>query len=355
MKSIILCYYNKNTEEFMKEIYLPLTYSINAAEIFLNIFNLRLKIDDIEQILPNYTIEVWDSNKKKGTLTFQNYQFQIQANTPFGTLVANSNLPRRMRIPDDEVNESLDTWDHIVKFSIKSQNESCEMNGEVRLVCNDDTEYGSSCSCHSTFALTKKSNETQQDEKIEMCFLRNGSTFSCYYQTPNHREKILVSPLTFSTLFMEHDKWDYNSREYASVFEDGTNHSKLITLQIKDEGGNNTFWNRQSFDRDPSQKKKENTIQKGQLMQAIDPNYLNAIERFRKYLQVDNVSLLDNLISVSLDSYSDNEIQALMGTTRRKIAYHESAPTLNNFYYSVKDSKVAGQEHPKILTLKNNL
>ena len=191
----------------MKEIYLPLTYSINAAEIFLNIFNLRLKIDDIEQILPNYTIEVWDSNKKKGTLTFQNYQFQIQANTPFGTLVANSNLPRRMRIPDDEVNESLDTWDHIVKFSIKSQNESCEMNGEVRLVCNDDTEYGSSCSCHSTFALTKKSNETQQDEKIEMCFLRNGSTFSCYYQTPNHREKILVSPLTFSTLFMEHDKW----------------------------------------------------------------------------------------------------------------------------------------------------
>ena len=56
MKSIILCYYNKNTEEFMKEIYLPLTYSINAAEIFLNIFNLRLKIDDIEQILPNYTI-----------------------------------------------------------------------------------------------------------------------------------------------------------------------------------------------------------------------------------------------------------------------------------------------------------
>lgn len=90
-------------------------------------------------------------------------------------------------------------------------------------------------------------------------------------------------------------------------------------------------------------------------MQAIDPNYLNAIERFRKYFQVDNVSLLDNLISVSLDSYSDNEIQALMGTTRRKIAYHESAPTLNNFYYSVKDSKAAGQEHPKILTLKNNL
>lgn len=263
MKSIILCYYNKNTEEFMKEIYLPLTYSINAAEIFLNIFNLRLKIDDIEQILPNYTIEVWDSNKKKGTLTFQNYQFQIQANTPFGTLVENSNLPRRMRIPDDEVNESLDTWDHIVKFSIKSQNESCEMNGEVRLVCNDDTEYGSSCSCHSTFALTKKSNETQQDEKIEMCFLRNGSTFSCYYQTPNHREKILVSPLTFSTLFMEHDKWDYNSREYASVFEDGTNHSKLITLQIKDEGGNNTFWNRQSFDRDPSQKKKKIRFKKG--------------------------------------------------------------------------------------------
>ena len=93
----------------MKEIYLPLTYSINAAEIFLNIFNLRLKIDDIEQILPNYTIEVWDSNKKKGTLTFQNYQFQIQANTPFGTLVANSNLPRRMRIPDNEVNKSLHT------------------------------------------------------------------------------------------------------------------------------------------------------------------------------------------------------------------------------------------------------
>ena len=37
--------------------------------------------------------------------------------------------------------------------------------------------------------LLRKSNETQQDEKIEMCFLRNGSTFSCYYQTPNHREK----------------------------------------------------------------------------------------------------------------------------------------------------------------------
>lgn len=79
MKSIILCYYNKNTEEFMKEIYLPLTYSINAAEIFLNIFNLRLKIDDIEQILPNYTIEVWDSNKKRELLLFKiiNFKFKL--------------------------------------------------------------------------------------------------------------------------------------------------------------------------------------------------------------------------------------------------------------------------------------
>lgn len=63
----------------MKEIYLPLTYSINAAEIFLNIFNLRLKIDDIEQILPNYTIEVWDSNKKKVLLLFKiiNFKFKL--------------------------------------------------------------------------------------------------------------------------------------------------------------------------------------------------------------------------------------------------------------------------------------
>lgn len=59
----------------MKQIYLPLTYSVNAAEIFLNIFGLRLKINDIDQFLPNSTMEIWNSNKKKGTLTFQNYQF----------------------------------------------------------------------------------------------------------------------------------------------------------------------------------------------------------------------------------------------------------------------------------------
>lgn len=339
----------------MKEMYLPSEYSVKAAEIFLNIFGLHCNSYDNHLILPNSTIEIWNSNEKKGTLTFQNNQFQIQVNTPFGHLVAHSNLPKKVRISDERTNEFLDTWNHDISFGIQNGNEDSQMSGEIRIACRDDIKYGKTCTCIPALRLARTNPKTNQDEIVWLNFLQKGSAFNIQSIAPSYKERILVSPLTLSTLFMEHDKWENGLRHYASVFQDGKNKNRFVTLQIETENDKDTFWNRQVFSKDSSQENRRYIVQKGLLMQQTDSDYLQAIERFRKCFQKEDVSILDNLITICLGPYSDEEVLALTGNKKRKIPYHESVSHVRDFYFSDSDTKSSQEESPRVFTLHKNL
>lgn len=62
----------------------------------------------------------------------------------------------------------------------------------------------------------------------------------------------------------------------------------------------------------------ESLIQKGLLMQKLDNSLIEKINELRKLLSINNISLLDNLISICYDDYTNEELSALLGVERKK-------------------------------------
>ena len=59
------------------------------------------------------------------------------------------------------------------------------------------------------------------------------------------------------------------------------------------------------------------------------------IQELKETLKIDNVSLLDNLISVCYDNYTDKELYALLGIIRKKMEYQNKATCLIDSYYGI--------------------
>ena len=76
-------------------------------------------------------------------------------------------------------------------------------------------------------------------------------------------------------------------------------------------------------------------IQKGMLMQELDPDMFEKIKKLRKILSIGDISLLDNLISVCYDSYTEEELNALLGMQRQPMIYQDGADNLVNSYFEI--------------------
>lgn len=102
------------------------------------------------------------------------------------------------------------------------------------------------------------------------------------------------------------------------------------------------------------EKSSELLIQKGKLMQQLDPTMFQRIRELRKVLSIGDNSILDNLISVCYDSYTDEEINALLGLERKKMIYQDGADSLKNSYYGIgRNSYFLSPEAQKRLIIKN--
>ena len=66
-----------------------------------------------------------------------------------------------------------------------------------------------------------------------------------------------------------------------------------------------------------------------------------AIKRLKEYLTMGENSLLDNLIAVSLTSYSDEEVKSLFGFERIKMQYQNGAADLVDAYFALSDNSFA--------------
>ena len=73
-------------------------------------------------------------------------------------------------------------------------------------------------------------------------------------------------------------------------------------------------------------------------MQDLDPDMFKKIKKLREILLIGDISLLDNLISVCYDSYTDEELCALLGVNRQKMNYQNGADSLVNSYFEIGSS-----------------
>ena len=70
-------------------------------------------------------------------------------------------------------------------------------------------------------------------------------------------------------------------------------------------------------------------------MQKLDNDMLGKIQLLRQILTIDGVSILDNLISICYDNYTDEELVALLGTKRPAVVYQNGAENLTNSYFGI--------------------
>ena len=90
---------------------------------------------------------------------------------------------------------------------------------------------------------------------------------------------------------------------------------------------------------------KKMNIQRGLLMQQLDSDMLKKVRLLRKIFTIDDISLLDNLISVCYDNYTDDELTALLGTKRPTTVYQNDAKNLTDSYFGIdKKSKFVSLE-----------
>lgn len=344
----------------MDEIYLTLEQNLCAARIFLNMFGFVLEnSNDVNEFSK---IKIFNKRMSEvGYLYFDNGKVVISAEYDNATLKADYGMPKVTSFVDVECKTAdfalFGEWVSTINFEI-SGNDTNEFKGEILIDSSIDTEFGVNCICHPLISCS-----IPDKGEFTMKILRNGLMFGLDIKTNDSRERIEVNPWDDLNGFFLHDikrgiiseeKYLYLYRRYAGVFngaEKGEKKDKLhVFLKEKNQGEVTDYYNEfiQKVGKDDSRK---SLIQKGSLMKQLDASAFQRIEELRKILVVDDVSLLDNFISVCYDSYTDDEIEALLGMKRERMQYQDGAGKLINSYFGIGNKNIflPPEEQKKLL------
>lgn len=328
----------------MGEKYLTLEQNTCAARIFLNTFGLTLEnISDVNEFSK---IKIFDKAMNEvGKLHFDNGKVIMSANYNNSVLDASFDINKMLGFVDPECESApfalFGQWSSKIAFQVQKL-DNITLSGEFLITCSADTEFGVSCLCHPLITC-----EVSGKGKIILKLLRDGSTFNLEIVSGKNYEVIDVRPWDWLNGFLLHDikkgKYDeekhaYPYRRYAGIFngaERGENKDKLHVFLSEEEYHNQLAFRNEFPPKAGDDNSKETLLQKGRLMQDLDPDMFEKIKKLRDVLLIGDVSLLDNLVSVCYDSYTDEELSTLLGVSRQKMNYQNGADSLVNSYYGI--------------------
>lgn len=345
----------------MVEKYLTLEQNTCAARIFLNTFGLTLEnVSDVNEFSK---IKIFDKALNEvGKLHFDNGKVIMSANYNNSVLDANFDIAKMSGFVDIECSHALfGQWSSKIAFQVQKSN-NINLSGEFLIRCSADTEFGVSCLC---FPLINC--EAPGKGNVILKILRDGSTFSLEFVSRENYEVIDVRPGDWLNGFLLHDikkgKYDeekraYRYRRYAGIFngaERGENKDKLHVFLSEEEYHNQLAFRNEFLPKDGDDNSKEALLQKGRLMQDLDPDMFEKIKKLREVLLIGDVSLLDNLVSVCYDSYTDEELNTLLGIGRQRMNYQNGADSLVNSYYGIGISNSSFSLEAQKRLQRNNL
>lgn len=338
----------------MGENHLTLEQNTCAARIFLNTFGLTLgNVKDIDEFSK---IKIFDRTMKEvGELHFDNGKVIITANYNNSILEANFDIAKVLGFVDSECKNApfalFGQWFSKIEFQVKNPN-NINISGEFLLDCSVDTEFGVSCRCHPLINcdVAGKGNKTLK-------ILRNGRTFGLEVSSGSYKETIDIMPWDDINGFIKHviscGKNRQEHRRYG-VFSAGIgNEDKLHLFLSETKYGTQISFRNEFPPKFGDDESELLVIQKGILMQELDPDMFGKIQRLGAVLCFGDISLLDNLVSVCYDSYTDAELSALLGIERQHMIYQDGADNLINSYFGIgKESKFLSIEQQKRLLKK---
>lgn len=325
----------------MKEKFLTLEQNVCAARIFLNTFGFS--IENIDNINESSRIKIYNKKMEEaGELRFDNGKVLMTTNYNAMTLQASYDLAIISGFVDMESNNALfGQWSSKIVFHTENNN-SINLNGEFLISCSIDSQYGISCTCHPLINL-----EIPEKGTTTLRIARDGKTFGIEIHANDHIETIDVQPwdkILHDIKKGEYDKkqHEYPYRLYAGIFNCSKSSEKGNSLHV--------FLSEKEYDKKLSfcdgyvpkegeEDSSEVLIQKGKLMQKLDPSMIERINHLTELLFIDDTSLLGNLISVCYDGFTNEEIKALLGVERKPMNYQDGADSLINSYYGINKTE----------------
>ncbi len=344
----------------MGENYLTLEQNTCTARIFLNTFGLTLgNVKDIDEFSK---IKIFDRTMNEvGELHFDNGKVIISANYNNSILEADFDIAKVSGFVDPECKNApfalFGQWFSKIAFQVKNSN-NIKLSGEFLLDCSVDTEFGVSCLCHPLINcdVIGKGN-------ITLKILRNGRTFGLEISSGSYNETIDIMPWEDMNGFIKHvisngeydpKRYKHEYRKYMGVFSAGKGDEDKLHLFLSETEWDTRISFRNEFPLKAGDDKSEVlVIQKGMLMQDLDPDMFERIKKLREVLSIGDISLLDNLVSVCYDSYTDEELSALLGIERQRMPYQDGADSLINSYFGIgKESQFLSIDQQKRLLKK---
>ena len=335
------------------EKYLTHKQNTCAARIFLNTFGLSLEnLNDIDEFSK---IKIFDrAMNEVGELYFDNGKVMISANYNNSALEANFDMAKMSGFIDPECNALFGQWSSKIAFKVKNPN-NINLSGEFLLDCAADTEFGISCRCHPLINC-----DVAGKVNIILQILRDGKTLGLEVSSENYNETIDIMPWDDLNGFIKHiiSKGEYDSkkhkyeyRKYTGIFSSGGEKENKLHVFLSETEWDNEISIRSEFlPKVGDDKSKALVIQKGMLMQDLDPEMFEKIKNIREALTIGDIPLLNNLVSVCYDSYTDEELSALLGIERQQTVYQDGADSLINSYFGIgKESQFLSTEQQKRL------
>lgn len=319
----------------MEDIYLTLNQNLCSAKIFLNLFNLYL--EEKEEVRHYDKLKIFNSeNQEVGKLEFKDGIINIESLTSLGKLSANYEISKFWGLNDLEFGGGLVEWVHNINFNIDGEQ---KFDGDLQIDIVMDTDFGKYCRTHSIIRYIDKDNNN-----VVLKFMNDGKPFSYEAKRDDFREVLEVDPWSDFESYMYHiirdgkyDKeksnWPYESLKF--VWHNGDNDKNhLRTISQLIENYKYKEWKKELYKKSGTDK--EATIQKGLLMHKIDSDFSKKIEELINLFKKDNVSFFTNLINVTFDKVSEEEIKALFGTDIQKIVYYNGENNLLDAYFNTK-------------------
>ena len=307
-----------------------------AVRIFLN--SLGLIVDEIDRFDEKSTINIFDNNMNKvGSIYLDNGKILISAYYNHFVLNASYTLPAISSFKDYEcVNMEYalyGNWENTIKYKIDCN--EFRLDGNFFIDSSIDTEYVLYCSCHNLI-FCKLLNKI-----ITIKILEDGLIFGVEIKDDNIDEKIQINPFDDLNGFFIHTIQNIDSyKKYSGIFldtNDEENKDKLH-LFLKESKGSKIINYRSTYISKiiNDDNNEQAIIQKGMLMQKLDSSMYEVIKMVRNILKINNIYFLDNLISISYDDYTDNEIEALLGIKRGVKLYQDEEKDLISAYFGIK-------------------
>lgn len=321
--------------------------SIRAAIIFLNTFGLTLEEKYILNDGDN--INIYDNEKNVvGSVILNGSVIKMKAKSNYGILNASYETGSMIGFIDLESKcekpPKYVEWSNNISYKIYND-KNLLMKGNFSIRISADEEFGVKCSVHPSFIYFPNDGGM-----LEAKFQTDGKVFYLEYKKDDLSEKIELTPYC-DTYFLhqitkgkfEHS-WPYirfYSLRNGAVSGLNDAFETLFVESINGKVTNKEFKTEKKIAEEYDVSKSQELLnQKAFLTQGIGSEAFNRIQNIIKFFIVNDNSLIDNFLSVSLNSYSDSQIKGFLGIERKRFMFQNGTDNLEEAYFGQNKNRL---------------